>query len=451
MHGQPIGYSHTTSESIREGTAEVVRTDSLAHLAIKRFGDETIQEIRASSWETPGGELLHFTSELPTGSKPLVTSGHVVQGKLLLEQAGQPPRTISWKKEYRGNRGVEQSLLEKPMLPGEERTLKMLVPLLNELGDVHLLAKQIEPTQLLHESRDLLRVEVQVSIPGNVLPTETHWVNPQGEIQKSRVDLMEQETFRASREQALATHGKSNLDMTTEMIIRLDKPIATPRKWTTAKYRVQLKSGDPSKVFPVSVGQTVQRVDDHTAIVQVTRISESFPGPEEKPTAEDLAPNAFVQSDDAEVRKMADESRGDAKDPREIALRLERYTRQAMKTVNFSMGFASAAEVAKSREGDCTEHAVLLTALARACGIPARGAMGLEYVDRYHGFVYHMWTEVNLDQHWVPLDGTLGIGFTDVTHLKLADANLAEVSALTSFLPIAQVMGQLSIEVLSLE
>ena len=41
---------------------------------------------------------------------------------------------------------------------------------------------------------------------------------------------------------------------------------------------------------------------------------------------------------------------------------------------------ATAAEVARSREGDCTEHAVLLAALARARGIPARVAMGLVYV-----------------------------------------------------------------------
>ena len=53
--------------------------------------------------------------------------------------------------------------------------------------------------------------------------------------------------------------------------------------------------------------------------------------------------------------------------------------------------------MAKSREGDCTEHAVFLMALCRARGIPARGAMGLVYLESQRAFFYHMWTEVYID------------------------------------------------------
>ena len=75
--------------------------------------------------------------------------------------------------------------------------------------------------------------------------------------------------------------------------------------------------------------------------------------------------------------------------------------------------------MAESREGDCTEHAVLLAALARACGIPARVAIGLVYVDQAGGFGYHMWTEMYLSGHWIPLDATLGQGGIGAAHLKL--------------------------------
>ena len=61
---------------------------------------------------------------------------------------------------------------------------------------------------------------------------------------------------------------------------------------------------------------------------------------------------------------------------------------------DFSQAFASAAEVVDTHEGDCTEHAVLLAALCRARGIPARVAIGLVYMPATHEFGYHMWTEV---------------------------------------------------------
>ncbi len=50
---------------------------------------------------------------------------------------------------------------------------------------------------------------------------------------------------------------------------------------------------------------------------------------------------------------------------------MERFVNREVTKKNFSQTFASAAEVARSRKGDCTEHAVFLMALCRARGIPA--------------------------------------------------------------------------------
>ena len=122
-----------------------------------------------------------------------------------------------------------------------------------------------------------------------------------------------------------------------------------------------------------------------------------------------------------------------------------------MTNKNFTQTFATAAEVAESREGDCTEHAVLLAALARACGIPSRVAVGLVYVKSVGGFGYHMWTEVYLQGQWFPLDATLGDAGIGVGHLKLTDSALDGPTAYSAFLSVAQVMGQLKIGVLGVE
>ena len=119
--------------------------------------------------------------------------------------------------------------------------------------------------------------------------------------------------------------------------------------------------------------------------------------------------------------------------------------------VDFSQNFASAAEVARNLRGDCTEHAVLLAALCRARGIPARAAMGLVYMPRRAAFGYHMWTEAWIDGAWIPLDATLGRGGIGAAHVKMTHTSLDGASPYEAMLPILQAMGQLKIEIAEVE
>lgn len=145
---------------------------------------------------------------------------------------------------------------------------------------------------------------------------------------------------------------------------------------------------------------------------------------------------------------MAREAAGDESDPWLVALRLERFVHDRIESVNFTQAFATAADVARSLEGDCTEHAVLLAALARARGIPARVAIGLVYVGNPPGLGYHMWTEVYVRGVWIPLDATLGRGGVGAGHLKLTAINLAGADAYTGMLPVLRLIGQLEVELL---
>jgi hypothetical protein len=49
------------------------------------------------------------------------------------------------------------------------------------------------------------------------------------------------------------------------------------------------------------------------------------------------------------------------------------------------------------------------------------------------------------------MDATLGQGGIGAAHLKLTDSNLAGAGAYSAFLPVAQVIGQLKIEILEVE
>jgi transglutaminase-like putative cysteine protease len=77
-------------------------------------------------------------------------------------------------------------------------------------------------------------------------------------------------------------------------------------------------------------------------------------------------------------------------------------------------------EVIRRRRGDCTEHAALFTALARAAGIPARTVGGVMYMgDEEKAFGGHAWNEVVLDGAWVPVDPTFDEVRADCAHVRL--------------------------------
>jgi hypothetical protein len=76
---------------------------------------------------------------------------------------------------------------------------------------------------------------------------------------------------------------------------------------------------------------------------------------------------------------------------------------------SYLRSFDLASRVALSREGDCSEHAVLLTALARATGYPARVVLGVLLAQNEgNAYAYgHAWTEIHDGREWQIADATL--------------------------------------------
>ncbi|MEW9797717.1 transglutaminase-like domain-containing protein [Alteromonas sp. CYL-A6] len=72
-------------------------------------------------------------------------------------------------------------------------------------------------------------------------------------------------------------------------------------------------------------------------------------------------------------------------------------------------GFNIASVIATQRSGDCTEYAVLTSALARALGLPARVILGTVIIDSGDGVLAfgHAWSEVQFDGQWHITDSAL--------------------------------------------
>jgi transglutaminase-like putative cysteine protease len=75
----------------------------------------------------------------------------------------------------------------------------------------------------------------------------------------------------------------------------------------------------------------------------------------------------------------------------------------------YTATFSSALETYKAGFGDCGEHAVLLAALLRASGIPARVVFGVVYMPSQKGYYYHAWVLAFDGSRWIFTDPAFGV------------------------------------------
>nr|WP_320131401.1 transglutaminase-like domain-containing protein [uncultured Holophaga sp.] len=95
---------------------------------------------------------------------------------------------------------------------------------------------------------------------------------------------------------------------------------------------------------------------------------------------------------------------------------------------DYSVGFATAQEVARNARGDCTEHGVLAMALLRRLGVPCRAVSGWVVLERTLG--PHFWVEVHIGDRWIPIDPTFDQAPASALRMKLATSDLSDLASL---------------------
>ncbi len=454
LSGQAIGYQ-TTKWKRTEEEGEAFRDISYRSvLRMKRFGQPVEETIEINSRETLEGRLVSFSSDMSSGATPIRSTGRRSGENLELatETGGTKQEwSVPLPDSCGGPFAVELSLMNEPLQPGESRTLTAVVPVLNIVAPIQLQAAEYEQTELLDGAQELLRIESLTQLSGGQALRTLLWCDAFGQVLRASVPAMKQDTYRVSKQQALDDRGEL-LDLARESMVRINPPLPSPQGTRSVKYLASLDGGDPLSVFAETPYQTLEREGDRSAIITVTRVDPlSGPPPDDAPPSDaDRQPSAMIQSDDPLVADLAN-SLGTFESPWSDAVAVEKFVHEYVRAKDFSTAFATAADVARDRSGDCTEHAVLTAAICRSRGLPARIMVGLVYVARLQGFGFHMWNEVWVGDRWVPLDATIGRGGIGAGYLALTRTSLATEESFTSFLPIVQVIGRLELEVLQAE
>ena len=454
---QRIGYARSMTAEVPEDGRQVIRTTSETRMTIKRFGQTLQFETVLIADETSEGELLGFTQELrnPPASTTR-TVGRIDGNRLTLETtvAGRSQkRTIDWNPEIKGSRFQDEVLRELATRRGEQRRFKTFLPELNQVSEVRVVADDDQQVKLLDgKSHQLMKMTItQSALP--TMPVRAY-VDREGEVLRTEADFLGMTliTYRVDREEALRAIAGGELDLAVNTLVPVGA-IHNAHKTTSAVYRIKTPGRDPSAHLVSDESQQIRQIDAETVELTVSAVTlpERASVPRGEVAAEYLAATRFLQIDDARVREHASRAAAGQTGPAKVALRMERYVHEKLSKKNFSTALASAAEVAKNLEGDCTEHAVLLAALLRVKKIPSRIAVGLVYVTNAQSFGGHMWTEAFLNGRWVPLDATLGQNGIGAAHLKMAESSLADdaPAPIGAFLPLLDVLGNMEIEVIS--
>jgi hypothetical protein len=131
----------------------------------------------------------------------------------------------------------------------------------------------------------------------------------------------------------------------------------------------------------------------------------AYPAATDKPSRQHQHPSFLIDYDEAAFKPALDEARAQL-GAAPTADALVGFVDRFITKKGFGRGFDIASVVARRREGDCTEHAVLLAALARAFHLPARVVEGivLVEVDKRVLAFGHAWAEVYAHGAWRAAD-----------------------------------------------
>jgi len=455
-----VGHLHGTTARIGQSGDATIRRTADNRLSIRRAGQMVTQEVRIVSLCNDNNQLRAYRTVMESGPTPVVASGQVEndQISITIDTNGQVSRqSVEWDKTWGGPFAIEQSLQTEPLKPGEQREMSYLEAVVNQPVSVTLSAGAVEETSLLSSRVRLLKITAVTDLGPNGKLETILWTDKHGKVLKSELPAMGLVSYRTTKEVALDESDLGQIDLMTDMLVKLDRALENPHRTRRAVYQLTLQNSDVADMLPLGVSQRLEGVDGRTARLVVTAVRPEVPQQvpawvrqgDALPSDADRSPNSFIQSDDPEILALANQVQ--AKTPWEVAVGLERQVHQFVKLKDFSQAFATAADVIKHKEGDCTEHAVLLAALCRAKGIPARVAMGLVYYPPVGGFAYHMWTEAWINDRWVPLDATLAHGGIGAAHIKVGHSNLSGVGAYATLLPVFRVLGQLEIRLVDAE
>ncbi len=455
MAGQKIGHA----ANVRSIDSGIVTTTEMLSMVIGRGGISLAVSTAETSIETTGGKPIGFeyTEDLAGMGGKKMTGRLNDAGRLevtAVDMGIEQKRVIDWPTGAVMAEGLRLLELEKGLTDGAVYQARIFSPALLGAVDAEVRVGPTRDIDLLGRVLPLTEVGVAMQMQGMTF-TSISYVDSRFRAQKTIMPMMGMNLELITCDKAFALSENDIVDFLEKLLVPSPVPLTDIGSTDSITYHLSPTVGKDLSI-PSTDNQTVQQTKEGKVIVTVKPVSAPagsampYTG-KDKQILEALEPTGYLQADDKEIISLARQAVGKSTDAAEAARKIENFVSEYITEKNLSVGYASAAEVAASRQGDCTEHAVLTAALCRAAGIGARVVSGIVYIDEFAGrkdvFGGHAWTEAYIGGKWIGLDATRAPNGFDPGHITMAIGN----GDPADFFAMANALGYFKIEKVTLE
>jgi len=452
--GKKIGHNVHT----RKVEGGLVLTRDEMNLAISRAGAALAISIASTHTETPDAKPVAFEytqaiSILTQKVRGVVTA----DGKLEVttEVMGTSQKqTVDWPQGALMAEGLRLLEEKQPLTEGHTYSATVFEPTMLTAIQAKATVGAVVELDLLGRVVKATEVKTIMEVPGGGQIPTISYVDAEHNALKTIMSVMDMKLEIIACDKEFAMSPNDVLDFLDKMLVPSPAPLGDV-KGKTVVYTLAPKP-DAKVQIPATDNQTVQVQPDGRIVVTVKPVvpaaGAAFPykGQDAK-VLEAMKPAQYLQSDRKEVRDLAVQAAGSATDLAEAVKSIESFVHGYIQQKDMSVGYATAAEVVVSKQGDCTEHAILAAAMCRSIGIPARVVFGVVYVpefgQRKDVFGGHAWAEAFVGDKWVGLDATRAPRGYDGNHITLAVGN----GDPKDFFSLVSTLGYFTIEKIAIQ
>ena len=395
--------------------------------------------IRGFAWFSQKKGLENFQLSLRSNESDIKIvgeyDGHQLKGEILTGKE-IVPYSLPVGRNFLLTAGPAFPLMDAPVLePGQSISVDVFDPLSRSVQKAIITSQSKETLQIAEENIETYRMTVtlngltstvwvtsgqeivQVTTPfglklKKISPTEATARIPDSEkgdiISSTAIKPKGQKPFRGAKQMWVNIEGLTNINQ---------PPVSTYQVRTAQGYFIN----PPAEPKSIPLTEKIMRtIPDNT-----------------------LTGDALIQVEHPKIQKLAKEIVGNEQDLWEKSQKIFDWVYNNIEK-EITPNIPSALTVLEIKRGDCNEHAVLFTALARAVGIPTRICIGLVWSEEIQAFGYHAWVEVFIGE-WTPIDPTLGQPIADATHIALIYGNIEQWPRLSSY------VNQIQLEIVNVE
>lgn len=420
LGGRKIGHIEVT----RERSGDVLTTTQTLSVNLSRAGQPLRLDNMIRSVEGPAGQPLGFAARTRMSVDASTVDGQRDDDgryRVTTTVGGRSHAIVmDWPAGALLAEGQRQATVAAGRHVGSNYQLRQFDPSSQQVIDVDVVVLGDEtvvlpggPQRLSHQRQTL-----ELAQGSQVMDV---WLDDRGIARKGLMHLLGQPLEMLACDQACALAPDQGVDMLRAATVPSPRRLPASFRSRPLRYRIHAAAGIAQPLLATDEQQVTALGHDEWQL----DIGTAHGGQQAPPQPGDSAATAWLQSDAPAIRQLAIQAVGNAGSDRARMRRLRAFVSGYITGHGLDVGYASALEVLRSRQGDCTEYAVLLAALARSQGIPARVVVGMVYADRFAGadqvFVPHEWVQAWIDGRWQSYDAALRQ--FDTTHIALASGD----------------------------